>query len=147
AAKRTLPRIGFLPLGGGEWGMQTYNARTVLLDAQGSRVALIRRALDEIGVKNEVVWAEQAPYSADPKMVARSWRFSHALLVAWVAEKPGDALKPVWLDLDVEGYPPPPGRTSPELRGRLAINTKGEIIPVPANAAEDPDTATIDLTV
>lgn len=147
AAKRTLPRIGFLPLGGGEWGMQSYTARTVLLDAQGSRVALIHRALSELGVKNDVVWAEQTPYSADPKMVARVWRFSHALLVAWVADKAGGELKPVWLDLDVDGYPPPPGRTSPELRGRLAIDTAGAIIPVPPNVDQDPDTATIEVTV
>jgi hypothetical protein len=68
-------------------------------------------------------------------------------LVAHVASKVGEPMKPVWLDLDVEGMPPAPGHTSPELRGRLAITTTGEIIPVPANADEEPDVATVELTV
>ncbi len=151
ASKQAIPRVGLLPLGvGGLGAAQTYTARTVLLDAQGSRVALVHRALDELGVKNEIVWAESAPYSADPKMVARPYRFAappHALLVAWVAKEPGGTPEPWWLDLDVDGMPPPPGRTSPELRGRSAITTKGEVIPVPPNAAEEPDVATIDLSV
>lgn len=151
AAKKAIPRVGLLPLGlGGISTVQIYNARSVLLDAQGSRVELVHRALDEIGVKNEIVWAESGPYSADPKMVARPWRFGsppHALLVAWVPPKAGEAAAPFWIDLDVDGTPPPPGRTSPELRGRFAINTKGEILPVPQNVAEEPDLATIDLTV
>jgi len=148
ASKRAIPRVGFLPLGVGNInGPQHYNARTVLLDAQGSRVELVHRALDELGVKNEIVWAEQQPYSADPTMVARAWRFTHAILVAHVSDKSGSAVKPVWIDLDVDGYPPPPGKTSPELRGRMAIDTKGEIIAVPGNVVEDPDVATIDLTV
>jgi len=151
ASKKAIPRVGLLPLGlGGISTVQTYNARTVLLDAQGSRVALVHRALDEVGIKNEIVWSETAPYSADPKMVARPWRFTsppHALLIAHVSPKPGEPAQPFWLDLDVDGTPPPPGRTSPELRGRFAINTKGDIIAVPANAQEEPDLATIDLTV
>lgn len=151
AAKKALPRVGFLPLGlGGIGSAQNYTARTVLLDAQGSRVELVHRALDEIGVKNEIVWAETMPYSSDPKMVARPWRFSsppHALLVAWVATQPGSAPEPVWVDLDVDGSPPPPGRTSPELRGRFAITTKGEIVPVPPNPEQEPDLATLDVTV
>jgi hypothetical protein len=148
AAKRAIPRVGFLPLGGGYvGGYQWFTARTALLDAQGSRVSLVHRALDELGIPNEVVWAETTPYSADPKMVARSWRFSKALLVAQVPDKPGGEAKSVWLDLDVEGMPPPPNRTSPELRGRMAMGTSGKIVPVPPNAADDPDVATIELTV
>ena len=148
AAKRAIPRVGFLPLGNGYvGGYQWFTARTALLDAQGSRVSLVHRALDELGVPNEVVWAETAPYSADPKMVARSWRFSKALLVAKVPDKLGGEAKPVWLDLDVEGMPPPPNRTSPELRGRMAMGTTGKIVPVPPNAADDPDVATIELAV
>lgn len=148
AAKRAIPRVGFLPLGSGYvGGYQWFTARTALLDAQGSRVSLVHRALDELGIPNEVVWAETTPYSADPKMVARSWRFSKALLIAQVPDKPGGEAKPVWLDLDVEGMPPPPNRTSPELRGRMAMGTSGKIVPVPANAADDPDVATIELTV
>jgi len=151
ASKKAIPRVGLLPLGlGGISTVQTYNARTVLLDAQGSRVALVHRALDELGIKNEIVWSETAPYSADPKMVARPWRFTsppHALLIAYASPKAGEAAQAYWLDLDVDGTPPPPGRTSPELRGRFAINTKGDIIAVPANVVEEPDLATIDLTV
>ncbi len=151
ASKKAIPRVGLLPLGlGGVSTVQTYTARTVLLDAQGSRVALVHRALDELGIKNEIVWAETAPYSADPKMVARPWRFAsppHALLIAYVSPKAGEPAQPFWVDLDVDGTPPPPGRVSPELRGRFAINTKGEVIPVPKNLAEEPDLATIDLTV
>jgi len=151
ASKKAIPRVGLLPLGlFGISTVQTYNARTVLLDAQGSRVALVHRVLNELGVKNEIVWSETAPYSADPKMVARPWRFTsppHALLIAYASPKPGEPAQPYWLDLDVDGTPPPPGRTSPELRGRFAINTKGDIIAVPANANEEPDLATIDLTV
>jgi hypothetical protein len=148
SAKRAIPRVGFLPLGTGYvGGYQWFTARTALLDAQGSRVSLVHRALDELGIPNEVVWAETTPYSADPKMVARSWRFSKALLVAQVPDKPGGEVKPIWLDLDVEGMPPPPNRTSPELRGRNAMGTAGKIVSVPANAVDDPDVATIDLTV
>lgn len=151
AAKKALPRVGYMPLGiGGLGGPQTYDARTVLLDNQGSRVELVKRALDELGVKTDVVWAETLPYSSDPKMVARPWRFSsppHAILVAYVAAKEGAAVEPVWLDLDVDGAPPPPGRTSPELRGRMAITTKGEVISIPANPVQEPDLATIDVTV
>lgn len=148
ATKRAIPRVGFLSTGGGGiGGYQSYDARTVLLDAQGSRVALMRRALEQLGVKNQIVWAELAPYSAEPKMVARTWRFSHAMIVAWVAKTPGGALEPVWLDPDVDGNPPPPGRTSPELRGRMAIDTQGNILPVPPNATLEPDVATLDLAV
>jgi len=148
ATKRAIPRVGYLSTGvGGVAGYQSYDARTVLLDAQGSRVALMRRALEQLGIKNQIVWSELSPYSAEPKMVARTWRFSHAMIIAWVSKTPGGPLEPVWLDPDVDGNPPPPGRTSPELRGRVAIDTQGNILPVPPNAVLDPDVATIDLGV
>jgi hypothetical protein len=147
-AKRTLPRVGFLPLGpGNEFGPQSYDARTVLLDAQGSRVALLHRALGQLGIQHGVAFSELSPYSADANMPPRPWRFSHALLFADVADTAGGPLHRVWLDPDVEGTPPPPGRTSPELRGRSALTAQGEIVPIPANPDGDPDLATIDWTV
>ena len=43
----------------------------------------------------------------------------------------------VWLDLDVQGPPLPAGRVSPELRGRVAMNAKGDIVPVGGVSADE----------
>jgi hypothetical protein len=116
--------------GGGLSLVQSRTARTFLTSHDGSRSWLIVRALEELGVRCDVVVAENEPYSADPSFPPHFGRFSHPLVVAHL--KDGD----VWVDADVQGPPLPAGRISPELRGRLALHTDGTIAPLPALKAE-----------
>ena len=110
---------------GGSAATQFQTARTSLTAHSGSRSWLVLRALRELGIRAELVVAENEPYSADPAFPPHFGRFVHPLVVAHV--EGGD----VWIDADVSGPPLPAGRISPELRGRLALRTDGAIAPLP----------------
>jgi hypothetical protein len=105
-------------------GAQSTTARTILELGQGSRSWLAYRAFRELGIPAEIVVAEREPFSADPHFPPHFGRFDYPLVLVHLKE--GD----VWLDLDVQGPPLPAGRVSPELRGRVAMNAKSEMIPV-----------------
>ncbi len=110
--------------GGGITPVQTQTARTFLTSHQGSRSWLLLRALRELGVKADLVVAENEPFSSDAKFPPHFGRFVHPLVVAHTAGKD------IWIDADVHGPPLPAGRISPELRGRLAMGTDGSIAPL-----------------
>jgi len=112
-------------------GAQTMTARTILELGQGSRTWLAYRALREGGISADIVVAEREPFSADPHFPPHFGRFDYPLVVAHIAG--GD----VWLDLDVQGPPLPAGRVSPELRGRLAMNSKGDMLPVGGGSTDE----------
>jgi hypothetical protein len=70
-------------------------------------------------------------------------RFRHPLVVARLGAEGGD----VWIDADVEGPPLPPGRISPELRGRSAMLAGGTIVTVVGASGETGDEVDIRLAV
>ena len=111
-------------------GPQAVTARTILTNREGNRTWLIVRALRELGVKADVVVAENEPFSADPAFPPHFGRFMHPLAVAHVAGENG-ATSDVWIDADVPGPPLPAGRISPELRGRSALYADGTIAALP----------------
>jgi hypothetical protein len=133
--------------GGGVAGAQTQTARTFLASHDGSRAWLVLRALRELGLRAELVVAENEPFSADSAFPAHYGRFVHPLVLAHVpatppgSDAPAAATAPtiaptdVWIDADVAGPPLPAGRISRELRGRLALRTDGTILPIEAQAA------------
>ncbi|MBI5531953.1 MAG: hypothetical protein HY898_04505 [Deltaproteobacteria bacterium] len=125
-------------------GSQETSARTILELGQGSRTWLAWQALTDLGIGAEVVVAEAEPFASDPDFPAHVGRFEHPLLIARVA---GDNGKETWLDLDVSGPPLPPGKVSPELRGRSAMRINGEMLKVPAGSETGPDEVDIRLTV
>ena len=53
----------------------------------------------------------------------------------------------VWIDADVDGPPLPPGRISPELRGRQALLPSGEMLAVTSDAKQDVDELAVHLTL
>lgn len=112
-------------------GPQTLSARHILELGQGSRSWVVYRALQALKIPAEVVVAEREPFSADPGYPARPSRFDHPLVVARLPD--GE----LWIDADLPGPPLPPGRVSPELRGRVALRVNGEQIPVQGAGAED----------
>jgi hypothetical protein len=118
-------------------GPQTTTARTIVTNREGSRTWLIVRALRELGIRAEVVIAENEPFSESPDFPPHVGRFLHPLAVAHLAPAgaPGDDL--VWIDADVPGPPLPAGRISPELRGRSAIHIDGSIVPLPVLSGEE----------
>lgn len=108
-------------------------ARTALATREGSRTWLIVQALRTLGVRAEVVVAENEPFSASPSFPPHVGRFMHPLAVATVPDPSapsGTAV--IWIDADVPGPPLPAGRISPELRGRGALHPDGRITPLPA---------------
>lgn len=112
-------------------GAQGTTARTILELGQGSRSWLAYRALRELGISAEIVVAERDPFSADPHFPPHLGRFDYPLVLAHLKE--GD----VWLDLDVQGPPLPAGRVSPELRGRVAMNAKGDTLRVGGSSMDE----------
>ena len=124
-------------------GPQAQTARGILANQEGSRTWLIVRALRELGIKTDVVVAENEPFSADPLFPPHDGRFTHPLAVAHVPgapAAPGVSASPateVWIDADVPGPPLPPGHVSPELRGRSALHADGAIAVLPSLSAAD----------
>jgi hypothetical protein len=116
---------------GRETGPQATTARTILTNHEGSRTWLVVRALRELGIRADVVIAENEPYSADPTFPPHSGRFMHPLAIAWAEGAP------VWIDADVAGPPLPAGRISPELRGRNVLHADGTISRVPNTGSDD----------
>ncbi|MBX3186648.1 MAG: hypothetical protein KF819_06520 [Labilithrix sp.] len=133
----------------GRSGGQTITARTVLATHEGSRTWLIARTLRELGVKTDVVVAENEPFSDSATFPPHFGRFMHPLAVAHVADpaKPG-VVEQIWIDADVPGPPLPAGRISPELRGRSALHADGRIAPLPSLGNEgEHDEIDVRLTV
>src|SRR6185436_1352463 len=118
-------------------------ARTILELGQGSRSWVIYRALRELGVKVELAIAESEPFSSSADFPAHVGRFRHPLLVARLGDQGGD----LWIDADVEGPPLPPGRVSPELRGRTAMLESGAMIAVEGARGEAGDEVDVRLAV
>jgi hypothetical protein len=120
-------------------GPQTMTARTIVTSREGSRTWLIVRALRELGIRAEVVIAENDPFSESGDFPPHVGRFLHPLAIAHVPSTvtgaPSDEL--VWIDADVPGPPLPAGRISPELRGRSAIHADGSVSPLPVVTNED----------
>ena len=122
-------------------GSQRTTARTILELGQGSRSWVIYRALRELGVKAELAIAETEPFSASASFPPHVGRFRHALVIAHPPE--GD----LWIDADVEGPPLPPGRISPELRGRSALVASRGIVTVEGASSETGDEVDIRLAL
>jgi hypothetical protein len=128
-------------------GAQTVTARTFLATKEGSRTWLVVRALRELGIRAEVVIAENEPFSADAGYPPRFGRFMHPLAVAYLpssadakgagASAAASATTAVWIDADVAGPPLPAGRISPELRGRSFLKADGSIAPLPPVVGSD----------
>lgn len=122
-------------------GSQRTTARTILEQGQGSRSWVVYRALRELGVKAELAIAETEPFSASQSFPPHVGRFRHALVIAHPPE--GD----LWIDADVEGPPLPPGRISPELRGRSALVASRGIVTVEGASSEAGDEVDVRLTL
>ena len=122
-------------------GPQSSNARGMIEDRQGSRSWVIFRTLRELGVKVDLAVAETEPFSTLPSFPPHFGRFRYPLVVAHLEE--GDE----WIDADISGPPLPPGRVSPELRGRSAIFADGKIVSVTSRNDDTFDDVDIALTV
>jgi hypothetical protein len=122
-------------------GSQHLTARTILELGQGSRSWVVYRALRELGVKVELAIAETEPFSASANFPPHVGRFRHALVIAHPPE--GD----LWIDADVEGPPLPPGRISPELRGRSALVASRGIVTVEGASSEAGDEVDVRLAL
>ncbi len=118
-------------------GPQGPTARSMIEDKQGSRSWVIYRTLKQLGVRTDLAIAETEPFSSSPSFPAHTGRFRYPLVVAHLAA--GDE----WIDADVDGPPLPPGRVSPELRGRNAILSNGQIIQV--SPSNDPTFDDVDI--
>jgi len=126
---------------GGGGGGRGQSIRAMVEEGVGSRTWVLYRTLRELGVKVDLAVAETEPFSAALNFPAHPGRFKKPLVVARLAK--GD----VWIDADVEGPPLPPGRVSPELRGRSAILSAGSIVPVPVGSDDPVDEVTVDLVL
>ncbi|WP_438033468.1 hypothetical protein [Sorangium sp. So ce204] len=125
-------------LGGGP---QRTTARAMIELGQGSRSWVVYRALRELGVRADLAIAETEPFSSSADFPPHAGRFRHPLVIARL---PGGD---VWIDADVEGPPLPPGRISPELRGRAAMLPGGALVTVAGTSGETGDEVDLRLTV
>jgi hypothetical protein len=116
-------------------------ARVILERGAGSRTWVLHRALREAGIESTVAVAETSPYAASPALPAHVGRFTHPLVRARIGSET------IWLDVDVVGPPLPPGRVSPELRGRMALLPDGAQVLVDASTDEDADLIEINLAL
>lgn len=114
-------------------GPQRTTARTILELGQGSRTLVLWRALRELGIDARIAVAETEPFSGAPNFPPHFGRFRYPLVVATLPE--GE----FWIDADVDGPPLPPGRISPELRGRKALLSDGRMLDVKSDATETGD--------
>jgi hypothetical protein len=128
-------------------GAQRLTARTILELGQGSRAWVIYRALRELGVKVDLAIAETEPFSASVDFPPHVGRFRHPLVIASLPARNGKPGGNVWIDADIEGPPLPPGRISPELRGRTALLASGAMVTVLGTSGESGDEVDIRLTV
>jgi len=125
--------------GGGITPVQQQTARSFITAHDGSRTWLVLRGLRELGIPCDLRVAEADPFSADPAFPPHFGRFVHPLLVAHVDGKD------VWLDTDVAGPPLPAGRVSPELRGRFALSTDGNVTQLPTAGGGDDERNEVDV--
>lgn len=124
-------------------GAQRTTARTILEMEQGSRSWVIYRVLRELKVPVDLAIAETEPFSASPDFPPHVGRFHHPLVVARLGGADGD----LWIDADIEGPPLPPGRISPELRGRSAMLANGTIVTVQGTSGETGDEVDVRLVL
>jgi hypothetical protein len=128
-------------------GPQRITARTILEQGQGSRAWVIFRALRELGIKADLAIAETEPFSASADFPPHAGRFRRALVVASLPSQEGKPGGDIWIDADVEGPPLPPGRISPELRGRTALLASGAMVTVDGTGGETGDEVDVRLSV
>jgi len=116
-------------------------ARDILERGEGSRTWVLHRALREAGIASRIGIAETRPWSASPRFPPHIGRFTRPLVQATLGTES------VWIDADVEGPPLPPGRISPELRGRTALFGDGSMTRVEGTTEEDADAIELLLDV
>jgi hypothetical protein len=117
-------------------GGQSSTTRAMIELGQGSRTWLLHRALQELNVPHEVLVAETDVFASEESFPAQPGRFDHPLLrVSLPTDQGGD----VYVDADVDGPPLPIGQVTPDLQGRKALRTSGEIVEIKATT----DLATI----
>ena len=124
-------------------GAQRGTARGMIENKQGSRTWLVHRALRALGVSADIAIAETEPYTTAKDFPVHGGRFRHPLVVAHLGGTDGD----LWIDADVDGPPLPPGRISPELRGRTAMLPGGKLVTVEGTATDTVDEVDVRLTV
>ncbi len=122
-------------------GPQRETARRMIERGTGSRTWVVHRAMRELGLTSKIAVSETRPFSAAPNFPPHSGRFTHPLVVV---EVDGESM---WIDADVDGPPLPPGRVSPELRGRKALLASGELLTVEAKTDLDIDEISIALSL
>ncbi len=139
-----------LASGGGEFadfagfsgaGGRSMAMRSIVEEGIGSRTFVLLTTLRELGIDADVAVAETEPFSAALNFPPHPGRFQKPLIVARLEN--GE----LWIDSDISGPPLPPGRVSPELRGRQAILSSGDIVPVPVQEQKEFDTVNIDLAL
>lgn len=123
-------------MGGGD---QRETARWMIEQGTGSRTWVVHRALRAAGIESQIAVAESQPFSAAPGFPPHPGRFTHPLVRVDVDGQP------LWIDADVAGPPLPPGKVSPELRGRMALLADGSMVRVEAEAGADVDEVALAL--